>query len=399
MFEISAIAENVIIESLKLTILSLDPELNFQPADLFVYSIDGSFYDEDVGDAVDQSGWVQRGTTQVYASPTLDPVIIPANSFDPIFVKKGSTVGIYITIADSLRNHKILAYSGVAIKNNDFADANIQVREGLAKQWDPCLNWGDSLTNLDGTPTPHALYGSLLYTTAGTSEPTFLPSLMPSIPPSVSLVPSKSSMPSASPTLSAFPTLTPSLQPSLSITPTGHPTSSAAPSYARETLQTRTTDEGGNDGYGVMFDIVANRPVEIHNIYLSGMQSYPMNIKIFTRSGSHYDAYDDISKWEVIQSYTNFTADINGGRLSFPPQFIGVEQTRAFYIAIVETYGEIWPLLGGLLPGINYRDGIWANDTAINLMEGLKFFGISEEKPMGIGTTDSGVYLLEGTWF
>ena len=113
-----------------------------------------------------------------------------------------------------------------------------------------------------------------------------------------------------------------------------------------------------------------------------------MNIRVYTRLGSHYYAYDDESQWEMIQSYTNYTYDFEDDedprRISFEPQFVAAGSTRAFYIAITETYGETRPLVQGLLAGYNYTDGIWASDDALNLMEGLKLNGISEGKTHNI---------------
>lgn len=124
-----------------------------------------------------------------------------------------------------------------------------------------------------------------------------------------------------------------------------------------------------------------------------------MNIQIYTRSGSHYHVYDDASQWELVQTYTNFTYLENGRdprRIAFPPQHVGAQQTRAFYIAIVETYGEIRPLLNGMMAGSNYLNGAWAQDDRLSIMEGVKFYGLSSERPFGNGTDDSGVFMHQG---
>ena len=147
-----------------------------------------------------------------------------------------------------------------------------------------------------------------------------------------------------------------------------------------------------------------------------------MNIRMYTRLGSQYSAYDDESQWELIQSYTNFTSrdEEEPRRLSFPPQRIGPGQTRAFYVAVTETYGEAWPLMSALMPGSNYT-GIFASDDRIVIFEGIKvrrpwhgayskccaasqpfiflpilvhfkFYGISEDRPFGQP------YMHEGPW-
>lgn len=123
-----------------------------------------------------------------------------------------------------------------------------------------------------------------------------------------------------------------------------------------------------------------------------------MNIQVYSRLGSHYYAYDDASQWELIQSYTNYTYDDDEDprRVSFPPQYIAAGETRAFYIAIVETYDEIRPLSNGLLIGSDYLRGVWAQDDRLTMKEGLKFFGITEDKPFGEGTETSGVFDLQG---
>ena len=128
--------------------------------------------------------------------------------------------------------------------------------------------------------------------------------------------------------------------------------------------------------------------------------TYPMNINVYTREGSHYYAYDDESQWDMIASYTNYTYDYDNDedplRISFPPQLVGAGQVRAFYIAIVETYGESRPLAQGLIAGTDYLSGVWATDDRLSLLEGIKFYGISDEYPFGQGTDESGVYNHQG---
>ena len=90
--------------------------------------------------------------------------------------------------------------------------------------------------------------------------------------------------------------------------------------------------------------------------------NYPMNIRVYSRLGSHYYAYDDESQWELIKSYTNYTYfndDNERQMIAFPPQYVATGHTRAFYIAIVETYGEIRPLQSGLIEGEEYMTGVW----------------------------------------
>jgi hypothetical protein len=68
-----------------------------------------------------------------------------------------------------------------------------------------------------------------------------------------------------------------------------------------------------------------------------------MDIIIYSRKGSHYYAYDDEAEWETIARYSNFTG---GGKLTIPPVSCPVNSPVAFYVAIVNTFGESWPLLG-----------------------------------------------------
>lgn len=354
MFEVYAKNRNLLIHNLALTIFSVSPEYANGSVSLKVYSTQGSFYDESMGDRMNQSAWTERWSTQIYASPTLESVRL-SGTFNSIFVKQGTTIGLFVSIQDSLRNHKILAKVGTSVLADDFDNDDISVKEGIAVQWQSCDGWGVSLTDTNNSPIPHAYLGSLLYTQAGTSIPTSVPSHQPSLSPSTSFAPSNSAFPSGVPSLSKFPLLPPSSLPSMSKLPSLSPTDTAKPTYENMELRTRY-DVTGNSGDGLMFDIVANEPVAV-NSFILHLNEYPMNIKVYSRRGSHYHAYDDASKWEEIESYTNYTATNSGRRLSFPAQYIGTNQTRAFYVAIVETYGEVWPLHGGLLPGNNYKLG------------------------------------------
>jgi hypothetical protein len=119
-----------------------------------------------------------------------------------------------------------------------------------------------------------------------------------------------------------------------------------------------------------------------------------MDIIIYSSQGSHYYTYDDENEWDVVATFSNWTG--GESRISFPPVSMPVNVSVAFYIAIVDTYGEEYPLLNSFLPGSNYRDGVWASDDYIDLMEGVKMYGINRDWPFGMGTAESGVYMLEG---
>lgn len=125
---------------------------------------------------------------------------------------------------------------------------------------------------------------------------------------------------------------------------------------------------------------------------------FPMDIQVYSRLGSHYDAYDDGCKWELIKDYTNYTSNTQQvpRRISFPPQSVPPGQTRAFYIAIVETYGDSWPLLSGLVAGSNYLNGVWAQNSRLRVMEGVKLYGISKEMPFGYAIQGTGIFMHEG---
>lgn len=148
-----------------------------------------------------------------------------------------------------------------------------------------------------------------------------------------------------------------------------------------------------------MFDIFSQSVAEVYSVTLSQLADYPMKIQVYSRIGSHYQVYDDASKWELIKQFNNFTFAINTEdprRISFPPQRIGAGQTRAFYIAIVETYGGIDPMQSGLMAQSNYNIGVWASDQTLKILEGIKFVGISTDRPFGNGTESSGVYFHQG---
>jgi hypothetical protein len=179
--------------------------------------------------------------------------------------------------------------------------------------------------------------------------------------------------------------------------PSSNPSLTARPTYDTVSLRTPSDDENdGSSGYGLMFDIIAKRPVEIRSFKISSLQSYPMDIVIYSRRGSHYHVYDNPSEWDTVATFTNWTGG-DSLKLSFEHEVpLKVNASVAFYIAILDTYGGSSPLLGSFLPGSNYRDGIWASDDHIQVMEGIKFFGINKQWPFGMGTTESGVYMLEG---
>ena len=399
MFDLQAKDRDILITSFKLVIYSVSPENANNQVDLALFSHPSSFLNETLGDGYDQNTWIHHGATKVTASSTLEPIHIPENSFEPVFLKQGLSVGLFLTIIDPLRNHKLLARLGNTLMSNDFESTNLLAKQGTALQWQPCEAWGVTLTETNGSPTPHGFLGSILYEDMTSSD--LVPSSMPSGAPSLSLAPSKSSVPSSKPSESLSPSSAHSLTPSFSMIPSYSPSNSDQPTY--ETVSLRTPNgidngDGSNDGSsgsGLMFDIIAKRPVEIRSFTLSSLQSYPMDIVVYSRKGSHYYAYDAPNEWEAVASFANWTGG-DSVKLSIPEVSLTVNASVAFYIAIVDTYGESSPILGGFIPAQNYRDGVWASDDYIQLMEGVKFFGIDTEWPFGRGTAESGVYMLEG---
>lgn len=278
---------------------------------------------------------------------------------------------------DPLRNHKIFARGGRALKETDFENDHILVNQGLAKQSDTC-NFGITLRGGTTNPTPYGFMGTIMYSLAGTLEPTGLPSIEPSFYPSTSFSPSISGAPVND------------------ASATQNPTISLAPTYLLVSLTTPSDpnpdDMGGSSAEGVMFDLVAATPLEVYSFTFGQMASFPMNINVYSRLGSHYYAYDDEIKWDLIKSYTNYTA-VNGDdlrRISFPPQSMRPGQTRGIYIAIVETFGEERPLVQSLINGNNYLEGVWKADSNLSIMEGAKLYGITEDRPFGSGTTKAG---------
>lgn len=395
MFNVHAKDRDVFITSFELVIYSVSPENAYDVVDMALFSHPGSFYNETLGDSVDRDAWSYHQTTQVMASATLEPTPIPEGSFRPVFVKQGTSVGLFLTIMDPLRNHKVLTRLGTTLLSNDFENSHILLKQGAAIQWQPCDNWGVSLTDTSGSPVPHGFLGNLLYKDMSTSDSA--PSAIPSVAPSLSLPPSKSAVPSSTPSKSSSPSLAPSLIPSITIMPSSNPTLTPRPTYNTISLRTpNDNDNDGSSGFGLMFDIIAKRPVEIRSFLFSSLQSFPMDIVIYSRKGSHYYAYDDPNEWNTVATFTNWTGG-DSTKLPFEEEVsLKVNASVAFYIAIVDTYGQSSPLLGSFLPGSNYRDGIWASDDHIQLMEGVKFYGINRQWPFGMGTTESGVYMLEG---
>ena len=189
-------------------------------------------------------------------------------------------MSIYVTLKDPLRTRKILAQASTSttLAADDFEDDNLLVREGIAKQWEHCANWGGTLVSGEGTPYPYAFYGAILYTLDGTSMPTHLPSSMPSENPSQSSMPSISLVPSGasiSPSISAKPSSQPSDLPSISAIPSLQPSISRAPSRQLVELVTRGDPEGeepeGSSGDGVMFDTMADSALEVYSITFGQM--------------------------------------------------------------------------------------------------------------------------------
>ncbi|KAL7539111.1 hypothetical protein ACHAXR_009034, partial [Thalassiosira sp. AJA248-18] len=398
MFEVFAKEENILIRNLELLIYSVQDEYFYDLVSLSVYTTPGSLYNQGAGDAVDQALWTERGTVQVFANDVLDPKPLPEGSFEPIFIKAGTAMGIYVTIKDPRANHKLGVMHGTMPFNGtlsvDLEDSNVEIREGLTKTWYPCLGWGGTRVDVTGTPYPRALWGTVEYTLGGTSVPTMTPSVDPLATDSPTFD-SLARLPSAVP--SGVPTVT--LNPSLDPTTSPMPTETLSELVINKSYGDGTEGNTGMSGDGVMFDVVAKSPSNVYSLTFGIMSSFPMNIQVWSRAGSHYAAYDDMSQWDLLASYTNYTyniGDAHPGRIRFPRQFIGLGKTRAFYIAIVETYGELRPLSNGMMPGNNYLTGVWEEDDTISIMEGLKFYGVTPERPFGSGTDTDGVFMHAG---
>ena len=399
MFEISAREQNVLVKNLGIAIFDYgDGSTRYEQVELLVYASPGGIYDASAGDAIDQDGWHFLASELVSTSATVNPEYLPHGTFSPIMVPQGTTMGFYVTLNDRRKTKKILVTgrtNSLLPLDITHQDSDILVREGVAKDWIPCLNWGGTLVDLSFTPIPYGFHGSILYTQAGVSPASALPTGMPSSQPSTSGAPSKSIQPS----INDDPSRSPSIQPSATLNPSFNPTTSNAPTLDLIELVTPTNITQGNSGDGVMFDIFAAKPCEVFSVAFGEMRSYPMNIQVYTKRGSHYAAYDDASQWDLIKVYTNYTFSYDENtarRISFPAQDIGIEQTRAFYIAIVETYGLERPLGNGLLTGYNYLNGVWKTDGVLSIMEGLKFSGISTIRPFGDSTYTSGPVLHGG---
>ncbi|EJK75304.1 hypothetical protein THAOC_02974 [Thalassiosira oceanica] len=336
MFEVYAKEENIVIRDIGAIVFSSSLEFALDYVDLAIYVVPG--------DSVDQLSWSEAGTASVLGvsdseliskitNGDYDPLF--GDALGPIFVHQGETVGIYLTIKDPLRNHKIILLAGSSLLGNDFQDANLLVREGLRKQWNPCNNWGETSFDETLSPVPYRFIGDIIYTLEGTSEPSWRPSAEPSLSPSMSLLPTKSNTPSFPPSAKQFA----SLAPSISSVPSQTPSMSGAPTYDLVALITPENEfgENGNGADGIMFDIMGIKSVDMYSI-------------------------------ELLQL--------------FPPQRIGPGLTRAFYVAVTETYGEPWPLMSAMMPGTNYT-GEFASDDHIVIFEGIKFYGISEHRPFG----------------
>lgn len=292
MINVHAKNKDILITTFNLVIYSVAPENAFDVVDMALFSYAGSFFNETLGDSFGREAWTHHQTIQVMASTTLEPTPIPEDSFEPIFVKQGTSVGLYLTIMDPLRNHKILARLGTTLLDNDFQNADLITKQGAAIQWQPCDAWGESLKGTNGSPIPHGFLGDILYIDMTNSDAA--PSFQPSATPSLSLPPSQSAIPSTTPTETSSPSQKPSMAPSESLMPSSNPSSTPRPTYESATLRTPNDEyNDGSPGFGVMFDIIAKRPVEIRSFILASLQPFPMDITVYYRKGSHYNAYDD----------------------------------------------------------------------------------------------------------
>lgn len=166
---------------------------------------------------------------------------------------------------------KIILLGGSSLLGDDFQDANLLVRQGLRKQWSPCDNWGETSFDETLSPVPYRFIGDIIYTLAGTSEPSWKPSVEPSLSPSTSLSPSDSNLPSFRPSVKQFASLTPSI----SSSPSQMPSISVAPTYDLLALTTPENEfgENGNGADGIMFDILATKSVDMYSIELMQLVS------------------------------------------------------------------------------------------------------------------------------
>ena len=185
MFEITAKNQNVVIHNFDLVIYSTRQDY-FREVEFSVWtSLPGDHYDAVPG----EMRWAEHVPIKFVPSPSSDltPDPLPGRFlFSPVTIKMGTSVGFYVAIMDPLRDYKILVTPGTSIQDTDLDDDNIIIRQGIAKQWDPCQYWGNTFVGDNGNSRPFKLDGgvsySLLDTTFSLTHPLhFMPSIMSSI--------------------------------------------------------------------------------------------------------------------------------------------------------------------------------------------------------------------------
>ena len=137
----------------------------------------------------------------------------------------------------------------------------------------------------------------------------------------------------------------------------------AATTAAAETLT--TTFAGGNGNAGIMYDVVADKPVSISAIQFASDAAGAGTLEIYTKAGTHVGSEGTASDWTLVVSapFEAGAADAARAPIVFPnPLLVPPGETLAFYIR--QTAGSLSFTSGD---GVGTTE---ADDGSLRILEG-----------------------------
>jgi len=313
-----------------------------------IYTRDGTFegYERRPG------AWNLLSAIEVQGQGAGKPTPLPSKSFEPIQIDAQSRKSFYITLSNGDLLYSLGDGSMEPIASTD----EIDVFEGCGKSYKFRTTFKDRRWNGDIVYT--AFRGGVVKTKLPTPSPTKIPSIEPT----------QAIVETESPSLEISPT--PTLEPSISID-TNTPSTGFHQSHSLETVYS-----GSESSDGVMFNIVAQKHLQITNFYFHTESNAVEIVDVYLRKSSHAGYERRPKAWNLI-IHTN--VDCKGRSQptklvvnSFEPIELLQGDMYSFYITIKSTRNAMISTSGS-----DTGTEIAANDELV-MLEGVGkqgFFG------------------------
>eukprot|EP00588_Corethron_pennatum_P022187 CAMPEP_0194315380 /NCGR_PEP_ID=MMETSP0171-20130528/12189_1 /TAXON_ID=218684 /ORGANISM="Corethron pennatum, Strain L29A3" /LENGTH=1050 /DNA_ID=CAMNT_0039071179 /DNA_START=170 /DNA_END=3322 /DNA_ORIENTATION=+ len=280
-----------------------------------VYAKEGSY----VGNDGDESAWI------TIADEVSLEVGVKTVDLSPYFVNGGTTHSIYVHVA-ALEDGGLIMRQPGQESEDTFLDV-AEFDDNLSMKWGLKIKGSPFSDDQKVAKVPYMMRGTIYYNVCGEK---------PSTSPSISMIPSKSMLPTES--------KRPSTKPSISFHPSESFLPSMSPSHFCQVnpLLSLILDSGSGKAISapvsIVFDIDALKSIYIETLFLKIKEGAEHVVKVYTKQGS-YDGYEkDASAWTPIVDGVTMTQGLipYDSFLSF---FVDEGSTQAFFVYVASSNG------------------------------------------------------------